>query len=77
MRKAATGRDHNHKAFSMWMQEGACCRDTLAEAATSESKATENPVSHRRFPCDYSWPFSGLDHEKLTYPYAGRDFRLT
>ena len=23
------------------------------------------------------WSLLGLDHEQLTYPYAGRDFRLT
>jgi hypothetical protein len=44
-------------------------------AAALPSKAVENPVHIHDFHAAIL--ALGLDHEKLTYRYAGRDFRLT
>ncbi|MGL6072831.1 MAG: DUF1501 domain-containing protein [Fimbriiglobus sp.] len=71
------GRDHNHYGFSMWMAGGGVKGGTIV-GATDEFgfKAVEN----RMHPHDLHATIlhlMGFDHEKLTYRYAGRDFRLT
>jgi len=48
----------------------------MAEAATSESKPPRIQFPIVDFHATLL-ALLGLDHEKLTYPYAGRDFRLT
>ena len=71
------GRDHNHKGFTMWMAGGGV-KGGLSFGATDEhgSEAVEDKVHI------HDWHATilallGLDHERLTYRYAGRDFRLT
>lgn len=71
------GRDHNNKGFSMWMAGGGI-KGGLTFGATDEYgyEAVENKVHI------HDWHATilhllGMDHEKLTYRYAGRDFRLT
>jgi Protein of unknown function (DUF1501) len=71
------GRDHNHWGFSMWMAGGGVKGGTVV-GATDEFgfKAIEN----RMHPHDLHATIlhlMGFDHEKLTFRYAGRDFRLT
>ena len=53
-------------------------RSGLAFGATDElgMKATENPVHVHDLHATILH-LLGLDHERLTYRYAGRDFRLT
>jgi hypothetical protein len=72
-----SGRDHNNKGFSLWMAGGGI-RGGQTYGATDELgyEAVENPVQI------HDWHATilhllGLDHEKLTYRHAGRDFRLT
>jgi hypothetical protein len=72
-----SGRDHNNKGFSLWMAGGGI-RGGQTYGATDELgyEAVENPVHI------HDWHATilhllGLDHEKLTYRHAGRDFRLT
>jgi hypothetical protein len=71
------GRDHHHTAFSMLLAGGGV-RGGLAYGGTDElgMKATENPVHVHDLHATILH-LLGLDHEKLTYRYAGRDFRLT
>jgi uncharacterized protein (DUF1501 family) len=71
------GRDHNNKGFTLWMAGGGA-RGGFAYGQTDEYgyEAAENKVQM------HDWHATvlamlGLDHEKLTYRYAGRDFRLT
>ena len=71
------GRDHNAKGFSLWMAGGGV-KGGIAYGATDEYgyAAVENPVHI------HDWHATilhllGLDHERLTYRHAGRDFRLT
>jgi hypothetical protein len=75
--QSGSGRDHNNKGFTIWMAGGGV-RGGTAYGATDEfgHKAIENPVSI------HDWHATilrllGLDHERLTFNYAGRDFRLT
>jgi hypothetical protein len=74
---AAQGRDHNHWGFSLWMAGGGIKGGTTY-GATDEFgfRAVENPVSIHDLHATMLH-LMGFDHEKLTYRYAGRDFRLT
>ena len=71
------GRDHNNKGFSAWMAGGGV-RGGLRYGATDEHgyQAVEDK-SHIHDLHATMLHLMGLDHEKLTYNYAGRDFRLT
>lgn len=71
------GRDHNHHGFSMWMAGGGV-KGGYVHGATDEFgfKAQENPVHVHDLHATIL-RLLGFDHEKLTYRYAGRDFRLT
>jgi hypothetical protein len=71
------GRDHNNKGYSIWMAGGGT-KPGLSYGATDDHgyEAVENPVHV------HDWHATilhllGLDHEKLTYRYAGREMRLT
>ncbi len=74
---AKLGRDHNHYGFSVWMAGGGI-RGGTTYGATDEFgfKAAENPVSVHDLHATILH-LLGFDHERLTYRYAGRDFRLT
>ncbi len=74
---AGQGRDHNHWGFSLWMAGGGIKGGTIY-GATDEFgfRAVENPVSVHDLHATMLH-LLGFDHERLTYRYAGRDFRLT
>jgi hypothetical protein len=71
------GRDHNHWGFSVWLAGGGVKGGTVY-GATDEFgfKAAENPVHVHDLHATILH-LLGFDHEKFTYRYAGRDFRLT
>jgi hypothetical protein len=71
------GRGHNSKGYTMWMAGGGV-RGGFSFGATDEhgGKAVED-VMHVHDLHATILALMGLDHEKLTYRYAGRDFRLT
>ena len=71
------GRDHNPEGFTMWLA-GAGVKAGTAYGATDDYGwfATENKIHMHDFHATLL-ALLGLDHEKLTYRYAGRDFRLT
>ncbi len=71
------GRDHNHYGFTMWLAGGGV-RGGMVFGATDEFgfKAVENRV-HVHDLHATMLHLMGLDHEKLTYHYSGRDYRLT
>ncbi|MBA3314888.1 MAG: DUF1501 domain-containing protein [Planctomycetaceae bacterium] len=71
------GRDHNHYGFTAWMAGGGV-KKGLVYGATDEFgfAAVENRV-HVHDLHATMLKLLGFDHEKLTYRYAGRDFRLT
>jgi hypothetical protein len=74
---ALSGRDHNHYGFSMWMAGGGV-KGGYVHGATDEFgfAAVENKVHVHDLHATILH-LLGFDHEKLTYRYAGRDFRLT
>jgi len=74
---AATGRDHNPYGFTVWLAGGGV-RGGTVYGATDEFgfKAQENPAHVHDLHATILH-LLGFDHEKFTYRYAGRDFRLT
>jgi hypothetical protein len=71
------GRDHNHRGFTTWMAGGGV-KAGFSHGATDDYgyEAVEGKVHI------HDWHATilhllGLNHEKLTYRYAGRDMRLT
>jgi hypothetical protein len=71
------GRDHNNKGFTAWMAGGGV-KGGFTHGATDDygAEAIEGKVHIHDFHATILH-LLGLDHEKLTYRYAGRDFRLT
>ena len=71
------GRDHNHKGYTTWMAGGGV-KGGISYGSTDEHgyQAVEDKCHI------HDWHATilhllGLDHEKLTCRYAGRNFRLT
>jgi hypothetical protein len=75
--KNGTGRDHNPGGFTMWLAGGGV-KPGFAFGATDEygHQAVMDRV-HMHDVHATLLHLLGLDHERLTYRYAGRDFRLT
>lgn len=71
------GRDHNPEGFTMWLAGGGV-KGGFRYGATDEYGyyATENKVHIHDLHATILH-LVGLDHERLTYRYSGRDFRLT
>jgi len=71
------GRDHNHHGFTMWMAGGGV-KGGYVHGATDEFgfAAVEKKVHIHDWQATVM-RLMGFDHEKFTYRYAGRDFRLT
>jgi hypothetical protein len=74
---ANAGRDHHPHAFSMWMAGGGI-KGGLTYGETDELclKVTKDPVHVHDLQATWLNQL-GFDHEKLTYRFMGRDFRLT
>jgi hypothetical protein len=75
--QGSDGRDHNPEAFTMWMAGGGV-KPGLQYGSTDDYGyyAVENKVHFHDLHATILY-LLGLDHKKLTYRYAGRDFRLT
>ncbi len=71
------GRDHNHYGFTCWLAGGGV-KGGQAVGATDELgfQAVENRVHVHDLHATIL-RLLGYDHKRLTYRYAGRDFRLT
>ena len=71
------GRGHHNRGFTMWMAGGGV-KAGFRYGATDElgDKAVEGVMGTHDLHATILH-LLGLDHEQLTYKYAGRDFRLT
>src|SRR5262249_1751729 len=75
--EGATGRDHNNRGFTVWMAGGGV-KGGLAYGSTDEfGYAAVDKKVHIHDLHATILHLMGIDHEKLTYRYSGRDFRLT
>ncbi|QDT05653.1 hypothetical protein K227x_40550 [Rubripirellula lacrimiformis] len=71
------GRDHNHHGFSMWMAGGGVKGGTsYGETDDFGFKSVVDKVHVHDLHATILH-LLGLDHQRLTYRHAGRDFRLT
>ncbi len=75
--QGANGRDHNPQGFTMWLAGGGV-KGGLSYGETDDFGyyATVNRV-HMHDLHATMLHLLGIDHQRLTYKYAGRDFRLT
>jgi len=71
------GRDHHKEAFTMWLAGGGVKRGfTYGRTDDLGYNIVENPVHVHDLNATILH-LLGLDHERLTFRYQGRDFRLT
>ncbi len=77
MAENGDGRNHHPQAFTMWLAGGGV-RGGLTYGSTDDFgyAPVENPVHMHDLHATLLYSL-GLDHERLTYRHAGRDFRLT
>jgi hypothetical protein len=75
--KPGNGRDHNHWGFTVWLAGGGV-KGGHVHGATDEFgyRAVENRVHVHDLHATLLH-LLGFDHTRLTYRYAGRDYRLT
>jgi hypothetical protein len=75
--QGAKGRDHNSKGFTMWLAGGGV-KGGLVYGASDEfgHAAVEQPMHVHDLHATLLY-LLGIDHERLTFRYSGRDFRLT
>jgi uncharacterized protein (DUF1501 family) len=77
MSEGQKGRDHNSKGFTMWLAGGGI-KGGMVHGASDEFgfAAAEKPVHVHDLHATILHCL-GIDHERLTFRYSGRDFRLT
>jgi len=74
---AKTGRDHHKEAYTVWMAGGGVKGGTSYGASDELGYAVaENPVHVHDFNATLLH-LMGINHERLTFRYQGRQFRLT
>ncbi len=71
------GRDHNPNGFTMWMAGGGVKKGFAYGSTDDYGYFAQEDKVHIHDLHATILHLLGLDHEKLTHRYAGRDFRLT
>jgi hypothetical protein len=74
---ALNGRDHNHYGFTCWLAGGGVKGGQVIGSTDDFGFAAAENKVHVHDLHATMLHLLGFDHEKLTYRYAGRDFRLT
>jgi uncharacterized protein (DUF1501 family) len=75
--ESGDGRDHNHWGFTYWLAGGGVKGGTSHGATDDFGFRAIHDRVHVHDLHATVLHLMGLDHERLTYRYAGRDFRLT
>jgi hypothetical protein len=71
------GRDHHGRCYSIWMAGGGVKPGhTYGETDDFSYNIVKDPVHIHDFNATMMHTL-GIDHERLTYRFQGRDFRLT
>ncbi|MDB5294594.1 MAG: hypothetical protein JWO31_577, partial [Phycisphaerales bacterium] len=71
------GRNHNNRGYTMWMAGGGSKAGASYGATDDVGLAAVDGKTHVHDLHATVLAMLGLDHERLTFRYAGRDFRLT
>jgi uncharacterized protein (DUF1501 family) len=75
--EGAKGRDHHSLAFTMWLAGGGVKGGAVYGASDEFGfQVAESPMHVHDLHATVLH-LMGLDHERLTFRYSGRDFRLT
>ncbi|HEV3261962.1 MAG TPA: DUF1501 domain-containing protein [Gemmataceae bacterium] len=77
MSQGARGRDHHSLGFSMWLAGGGVKGGMVYGATDEFGFAAIDKRMHVHDLHATVLHLMGLDHERLTFRYSGRDFRLT
>jgi hypothetical protein len=75
--KPKAGRDHHIRGFSMWMAGGGIKPGTSYGSTDELGYYAVDNIVHVHDLHATMLHLLGIDHERLTYRYQGRDFRLT
>ncbi len=75
--EGSTGRDHNPKAFSVWLAGAGVKGGTIYGASDEIGYVASENVQTVYDLNATILHLLGLEHTKLTYPYSGRNMRLT
>jgi hypothetical protein len=75
--EGADGRDHNPHGFTMWMAGGGVRRGAVYGATDDYGYFAVESKMHIHDLHATILHLLGMDHQKLTFRYGGRDFRLT
>jgi uncharacterized protein (DUF1501 family) len=75
--QGAKGRDHNGKGFTMWLAGGGVKGGMVYGASDEFGYAAVDQPVHVHDLHATLLHLLGIDHERLTFRYSGRDFRLT
>lgn len=75
--EGSNGRDHNPEGFTMWLAGGGVKPGLRYGATDDYGFYAQQDKVHIHDMHATILHLLGLDHERLTYRYAGRDFRLT
>jgi hypothetical protein len=75
--EGSNGRDHNPEGFTMWLAGGGVKGGLRYGATDDYGYYAEQDKVHIHDLHATILHLLGLNHERLTYRYAGRDFRLT
>ena len=71
------GRDHHKEGFTLWMAGGGVKGGhSIGQTDELGYKPTQSPVHVHDFNATILH-LLGIDHERLTYKFQGRKFRLT
>ncbi len=71
------GRDHHPQAFTMWMAGGSIrSGQTIGSTDELGFHPVDNPIHVHDIQATILYQL-GIDHERLTFTYAGRPYRLT
>jgi hypothetical protein len=73
----AAGREHHHQCFSSWLAGGGAKAGVVHGATDEHGIAVADGLVHVHDFHATILHLLGLDHERLTYRHAGRDYRLT
>ena len=75
--EGSKGRDHNNHGFTVWLAGGGVKGGYVHGASDEFGFAAEEKKMHVHDLHATMLHLMGINHEKLTYRYSGRDFRLT